>query len=93
MANIKTAKIAVLHIPHSSRQVPVEERQAIRLAASHRFISAAMRRPRFPERGTSLFSERHLAGFRNNLRRPVIPNAAVMWMCCILHSHCFIPLA
>ena len=48
---------------------------------------------RFPERSTSPFSERHLAGFRNNLRRPVIPNAAVILMCCILHGHCFMPLA
>ena len=32
MANIETALIAVLHIPHSSRQVPVEEaRRAILL--------------------------------------------------------------
>jgi N-formylglutamate deformylase len=31
MANIKTAQIAVLHIPHSSRHVTVEERQAILL--------------------------------------------------------------
>jgi N-formylglutamate deformylase len=29
MANSKTAQIAVLHIPHSSRHVPVEGRQAI----------------------------------------------------------------
>jgi hypothetical protein len=32
-----------------------------------------MRRPR----RTSPFSQRHLAGFGNNLRRPVIPNAAI----------------
>jgi N-formylglutamate deformylase len=31
MANSKTAQIAVLHIPHSSRQIPADERQAIRL--------------------------------------------------------------
>ena len=49
--------------------------------------------PRFPECGTSPFSEWHLAGFRNNLHRPVIPKVVVMWMHCILHSHCFMPLA
>jgi N-formylglutamate deformylase len=31
MANSKTAQIAVLHIPHSSRHVPAEERQTILL--------------------------------------------------------------
>lgn len=31
MANCKTAQIVVLHIPHSSRQIPTDERQAIRL--------------------------------------------------------------
>jgi hypothetical protein len=35
---------------------------------------------RFSERSTSLFSERHLAGFRNNFRRPVIPNPAIRRM-------------
>jgi hypothetical protein len=36
--------------------------------------------PRFSERSTSPFSERHLAGFRNNFRRPVIPNPAIRRM-------------
>jgi N-formylglutamate deformylase len=31
MANSKTAQIAVLHIPHASRQIPAEERQTILL--------------------------------------------------------------
>jgi N-formylglutamate deformylase len=31
MANNKAAQIAVLHIPHSSRHVPAEERQTILL--------------------------------------------------------------
>jgi N-formylglutamate deformylase len=31
MANRKTAQIAVLHIPHSSRRIPTDERQAIYL--------------------------------------------------------------
>jgi hypothetical protein len=48
---------------------------------------------RFPECITSLFSERHLACFRNNLRRPVIPKAAIRWTFSIFHSHCFMPLA
>jgi hypothetical protein len=32
---------------------------------------------RFPERNTSRRPGRHLAGFSNNFRRPVIPNAAI----------------
>lgn len=36
--------------------------------------------PRFPERGASLFAGRHLAGFGNDLRRPLVPNPAVGWM-------------
>jgi hypothetical protein len=35
---------------------------------------------RFSKRRASPFSQRHLAGFRNNLCRPVIPNAAVRWI-------------
>jgi N-formylglutamate deformylase len=31
MANSKTAQIVVLHIPHSSREIPTDERQAIHL--------------------------------------------------------------
>jgi hypothetical protein len=38
----------------------------------------------FSERSTSSFAERHLAGFRNNLRRPVIPNATIRRMLGIL---------
>jgi hypothetical protein len=33
--------------------------------------------PRFSERRASLVSERHFAGFRNDLSRSVIPNAAI----------------
>jgi len=33
--------------------------------------------PRFPERDTPRRSGRHLAGFRNDVRRPVIPNVAI----------------
>ena len=43
-------------------------------------LGGSAQTPRFSERSTSPFSERHLAGFRNNLRCPVIPNAAIRWM-------------
>jgi len=39
---------------------------------------------RFSKRRASLFSHRHLAGFGNNLHRPVIPNAAIELIFCIL---------
>jgi hypothetical protein len=36
--------------------------------------------PCFSKRSTSLFSRWHLAGFRKDLRRPVIPNPAIRWL-------------
>ena len=36
--------------------------------------------PGFSQRGASLFARRHLAGLREYLRRPVIPNPAVRWL-------------